>query len=140
MKKNKQLRGCVGSIVSEDAIANNIAQNAFNAAKKDSRMEPVSAQELKYLELSVSLLTSFEEINFTTQQDLLNKLNPKVDGLILQDGNRIGLFLPSVWLEIPNKTDFLNNLKIKAGLTPGYWSDNIKIYRFRTVEIKKNEN
>ncbi len=140
LKKNGKLRGCIGSIMSETAIASDIAKNTFNAAKNDRRMEPISQEELKSLELSVSLLTSFEEINFSTQQDLLDKLNPKVDGLILQDGNRVGLFLPSVWLEIPNKTDFLNNLKIKAGLTPNYWSENIKIYRFRTVEIKKNEN
>ena len=60
--------------------------------------------------------------------------------LIIRDGDRQGLFLPSVWKQLPDRREFLNNLKLKAGLSPNYWSENIKVYRFRTLEIKKNEN
>ena len=60
--------------------------------------------------------------------------------LIIRDGDRQGLFLPSVWKQLPDRQEFLSNLKLKAGLSPNYWSENIKVYRFRTLEIKKNEN
>ena len=48
------------------------------------------------------------------------------------------IFLPSVWKEIPDKQEFLNNLKFKAGMNPSYWSNKIKVYRFYTVEINQN--
>ena len=71
---------------------------------------------------------------------MLTKINQDIDGIILRDGNRQGVFLPSVWKQLPQKQEFLNNLKIKAGISPSYWSNKIKVYRFRTVEIKKDEN
>ena len=88
---------------------------------------------------SLSFLTGYEKIEATNEDDLLNKIVPNVDGMVLRDGNRQGLFLPSVWKQLPNKKEFLNNLKIKAGLSPSYWSNNVKVYRFRTVEISENE-
>ena len=71
---------------------------------------------------------------------MLAKVNAGVDGLVIRDGSRQGLFLPSVWKQLTDKRDFLNNLKLKAGMSPSYWSNAIKVYRFRTVEIKENEN
>ena len=68
---------------------------------------------------------------------MINQIKPKIDGLLIKDGERQGLFLPSVWKDIPNKKEFLTELKIKAGLSPNYWSDNIEVFRFRTVEITK---
>ena len=70
----------------------------------------------------------------------MNRIQPGVDGVIIRDGDRQGLFLPSVWAELPDKADFMKNLKIKAGMNPSFWSDNIKVYRFRTVEIMSDEN
>ena len=137
---NGELRGCIGTLIPQEGIALNIAANAYRAALEDSRFPPLSAEELPQTAVSISLLTDFERIRFTTEADLLNKIIPGVDGLVLRDGDRQGVFLPTVWEELPQPQDFLNNLKLKAGLSPNYWSDKIKVYRFRTVEISKHED
>ena len=86
------------------------------------------------------MLSGFEAINYKDEADLLSKIIQGVDGIVIRDGNRQGVFLPAVWKQLPDKAEFLNNLKIKAGMSPSYWSNRIKVYRFRVVEISKDEN
>lgn len=140
LNKNGELRGCIGSVVSNKAIAKDLADNTFAAALNDNRFSPVLPEELKDITVSISLLTNFEEITFNSYEDLLSKIKPNIDGILIRDGKRQGLFLPVVWKQIPSKNDFLTELKIKAGLSPSYWSDKIKVFRFRTVEIKNDNN
>ncbi len=137
LEKNNKLRGCIGSLLPTNAIATDLAKNTFSAAKNDSRFKPINENELKEITFKVSLLTGFEKIEFASYDDLLKQIKPKIDGLLIKDGERQGLFLPSVWEDIHNKKEFLTELKIKAGLSPNYWSDNIEVFRFRTVEITK---
>ena len=136
--KNGELRGCIGSLLPNMAVAGDVAANAYAAALEDSRFPPVNADELPQIEVSVSLVSDYERIDFASEEDLLKRLQPGTDGLIIRDGNRQGVFLPVVWQQLPDRRDFLNNLKIKAGMSPSYWSNNIKAYRFRVVEIKTN--
>ncbi len=140
LEKNGELRGCIGSLLPRRATALDVAENAYNAALHDGRFAPVAAGELGEIGIAVSLLTGFEPVAYENEEDLLAKVNAGVDGLVIRDGSRQGLFLPSVWKQLPDKRDFLNNLKLKAGMSPSYWSNAIKVYRFRTVEIKENEN
>lgn len=139
-KKDGSLRGCIGTVVPNQSIALDVASNTYAAALEDNRFEPVKPEELKELEISISLLTGFERIRYADEADLLQKIVAGTDGIIIRDGNRQGIFLPSVWKQLPGKQEFLNNLKVKAGMSPSYWSNKIKVYRFRTVEIKENEN
>ena len=55
-----------------------------------------------------------------------------IDGLIIQDAGRQGLFLPSVWAQVPHPMRFLRQLKIKAGLRPDHWSRTFQAFRFST--------
>lgn len=135
-----ELRGCIGSLLPNRAIADDIADNAYKAALEDSRFFPLTAEELKNIKTSISLLSGFEAINYKDEADLLSKIIQGVDGIVIRDGNRQGVFLPAVWKQLPDKAEFLNNLKIKAGMSPSYWSNRIKVYRFRVVEISKDEN
>ena len=98
-------------------------------------MVPLTPDELKKIGYSISLLSGYEPVSFVDEEDLLTKISAGTDGLVLRDGDRQGLFLPSVWKQFPDKKEFLNNLKIKAGLSPSYWSAKVKIFKFRTVEI-----
>lgn len=138
--KNGQLRGCIGSLIPRQAVALDVAQNTYKAAFEDTRFEPVTPEELKELSLSISFLTDYEKIEFANEEELLEQIVQGTDGVVLRDGDRQGLFLPSVWAQMKDKKEFLQELKLKAGMSPSYWSDKIKAYRFRTVEIKKNEN
>lgn len=140
LTKNGALRGCIGSLLPRQAIADDVAKNARKAATEDPRFKPVKPGELADLTVSISFLTDYEPINFKDEKDLLRQIVQGTDGVVLRDGNRQGLFLPSVWSEVKDKEEFLEELKLKAGMSPGYWSDKIRAYRFRTVEIKRDEN
>lgn len=140
LTKNGKLRGCIGSLMPRQAIAEDVAQNARKAALEDPRFKPVKPKEIPDLTISISFLTGYEQIEFNSEQELLDQMVQGTDGIVLRDGTRQGLFLPSVWSEVKDKKEFLEELKLKAGMSPGYWSDKIKAYRFRTVEIKKDEN
>ena len=105
---------------------------------EDTRFAPLSAEELPNIKISISLLTGYEKIYYKDEEELLNKIIAGVDGIVIRDGDRQGLFLPSVWEQLPDKKDFLNNLKLKAGMSPSFWSNDINVYRFRTVEVKEN--
>lgn len=124
--KNGKVADSIGTIVPSQAIAADIVNNSRSIAKDGK--------------IVISLLTDFERIIFTGEEDLLNKIIQGTDGLIIRDLNRQGLLLPLSWKEFPDKKEFLKQLKLNAGMSPLYWSDKIKIYRFRTVEVSKNEN
>jgi AmmeMemoRadiSam system protein A len=135
LEKNKQLRGCIGMLEAVLPLAEDISENAFSAAFKDPRFPPLHQSELKDLEIHLSILSPSEEINFTSEEDLIAQLRPNLDGLILESGSRRGTFLPSVWDSIPDPVQFLRHLKQKAGLAKNYWSDQIKVYRYTTEKI-----
>jgi uncharacterized protein len=130
-----ELRGCIGMLEAIRPVAEDVTENAFSAAFKDSRFPPLSPDEFKDLEIHVSILTPAEPIVFTSEQDLINQLQPGIDGLILQEGYRRRTFLPSVWESLPNPEQFLRHLKQKAGLPPDYWSDTIRVLRYRTEGV-----
>lgn len=132
---NHQLRGCIGMLEAVRPLAEDIAENAFSAAFKDPRFPPLSADELDELDIHLSILTPAKPVLFSSEQDLINQLQPGVDGLILEEGHRRGTFLPSVWDSLPKPEQFLRHLKQKAGLAPDYWSKNIKIYRYQAEII-----
>lgn len=133
---NHQLRGCIGMLEAIRPLVEDIAENAFLAAFKDRRFPLLEARELDELDIHLSILTPAEPISFNSEQDLLGQLQPGIDGLILQEGNRRGTFLPSVWEALPEPEQFLQHLKYKAGLAPDYWSETILIYRYLTEIIR----
>jgi hypothetical protein len=135
-----QLRGCVGSVEAYRPLFEDIAENAFNAARRDPRFNPVTKSELKHIRISLSLLTTPEEIKFHDEADLRQQIVPGCDGLILEEGRRRGLFLPAVWEQIPKIDDFLSHLKRKAGLPDNYLSADMVVKRFHAIEIEEDES
>jgi AmmeMemoRadiSam system protein A len=111
-------------------------QHAFNAAFRDWRFPRLELLELKGLTLSVSVLTPPAPVRFAGEAELLAQLRPGVDGLIIEDGGRRSLFLPSVWEEVPDPRQFLTLLKLKAGLSADHFSPRFMAQRFRSIEVK----
>jgi AmmeMemoRadiSam system protein A len=132
---NHALRGCTGTLKAIRPLAEDVAQNAFNAAFRDPRFPALQSDEFQSLAIHLSLLTPPEPLTFTSEQDLLSQLVPGLDGLVLQEGDRHETFLPTVWRSLPRPVEFVQQLKQKAGLSPGYWSDTLKFYRYRTENI-----
>ena len=115
LKKDGELRGCIGSLSAHRSLSEDVAENAFAAAFRDHRFSAVNEAEIDDIEMSISVLTAPEMIVFTSESDLISQLRPGLDGLILTEGGNRGTFLPSVWENYPQADSFFAHLKIKAG-------------------------
>lgn len=136
LEKDGDLRGCIGSIIAHRSLIGDLISNSQNAAFFDPRFNPVTKDEIDSLQIAVSLLSDPVPIEFSDEADLLFKIRPFKDGIIIKDANRQAVYLPSVWEQLPDKKEFLNSLKIKAGLRPDYFSKTFEAYRFEAVYIK----
>lgn len=132
-----QLRGCVGSVAAFRPLVADLIENTKNAAFQDPRFEPLKEEEFNRAKLSVSILTHPRRLFFKNEDELLDKIVPFLDGLVIKEGDKQALFLPSVWDQFFDKGDFLSSLKVKAGLAPDYFSDTLEVYRFETIYIKE---
>jgi len=132
---SKQLRGCIGQLIASRPLAEDVAENAFSAAFNDPRFPKLSSHEFDNLDIHISILSKPEPIFFESEDDLLQKIRPNVDGLILSEGYQRGTFLPSVWESLPDEESFLRHLKEKAGFPFDYWSKNIKVERYTTFSF-----
>jgi len=130
LERDGRLRGCIGMLEACRPLAEDVARNARAAAFEDPRFPPVSKPELDALDIHISVLSLPEEISFSSEADLLRRIRPGTDGLILREGYRCGTFLPSVWEQLPEKEMFLAHLKLKAGLPADYWSDTLQVSRY----------
>jgi AmmeMemoRadiSam system protein B/AmmeMemoRadiSam system protein A len=133
LKKDGDLRGCIGSLEAHRPLHEDVAENAFAAAFRDHRFSPINESEIDDVELSISVLTEPELLVFTSEKNLISQLRPGVDGLILTDGGYRGTFLPSVWEHYPQAETFFRHLKEKAGLPADHWSGTIKLERYETL-------
>lgn len=136
--RQKQLRGCIGSPIAHQALAKDIAQNAYKAAFSDPRFNAVQPEEYENLNLSISVLSPQAPMQIRDENDLLQQLRPGIDGLVIADGGRRALFLPSVWEQLPEPKQFLAQLKRKAGMAPDHWSAGFRANRFIAEEIHAN--
>ena len=132
LKLNNELRGCIGTLEAYQPLVKDIAHNAHAAAFSDPRFQPVLEKELENITFHISILSSAIPMTFDSEKDLLGQIKPGIDGLVLEDEQHRGTFLPAVWESLPEPAQFLQHLKQKAGLLPDYWSDTIKISRYTT--------
>ncbi len=130
-----ELRGCVGSVVPHRTLLKDLQENAHSAAFKDTRFEPLTGKEFPYIDIEVSLLSYPERIIFSTEEELLDKITPSQDGIIIRDGEFQSVYLPDVWEDLPDKREFMKSLKLKAGMEESYFSDTFQAFKFHTVKI-----
>ena len=136
LETNGQLRGCIGSIIAHKTLIEDLLTNAQHAAFSDPRFKPLTKEEFEKTDIAVSVLSEPKPLAFNGEEDLLEKIVPFKDGIIIKDGNHQAVYLPSVWEQLPDKKEFLNSLKIKAGLAPEHFSKTFQAFRFETVYIK----
>ena len=120
LKENGQLRGCIGSLTNLEPIHESVRGNAINAALHDPRFSPVTAEELDKLNYTISILTFPARVK-AQPADFTKVLRPRRDGVILAINGRQSTFLPEVWEEIPEPTEFLGHLCRKQGSQPEAW-------------------
>ncbi|HVP30878.1 MAG TPA: AmmeMemoRadiSam system protein A [Myxococcota bacterium] len=132
-----ELRGCTGSLVAHRPLVVDVTRNAFAAAFLDPRFPPLRSHELASLHLHVSVLGPQEPVEVETESELLARLRPGVDGLVLEEGACRATFLPAVWAQLPTPEAFLQHLKRKAGLPPGHWSQTIRFWRYAVEAVEE---
>jgi len=123
LKKSGMLRGCIGGFFPTQPLYQAVVDMTVSAATKDIRFDPVKPNELKAIEIEISVLTVPKELAFNSPEDLLAKLRMHVDGVILKMGPRQSTFLPQVWQQMPDKETFLARLSYKAGMAPNHWRE-----------------
>jgi hypothetical protein len=117
------LRGCIGTIEPiYENLATEIRENAIAAATRDYRFEPVSADELNDIEVSVDVLSEPEYV------ESIEELDPNIYGVIVVSGFKKGVLLPALD-GVNTVEEQLRIAKLKAGI----YSEPYEIYRF-TVE------
>ena len=136
LRRSGILRGCVGSLAATRPLVEDVAQNAFASAFRDSRFEPLTEEEQADLDIHLSILSTPEPLPCRSEAELLSKLRPGIDGLILADGPHRATFLPSVWESLAEPKRFLAALKRKAGLSEDHWSEGIRFHRYRAESIE----
>jgi len=126
------LRGCVGCLRARGPLVQEVARAAYSAAFRDPRFPPVCRDEVRQVRVHVSVLSDPVEVRCESESELMSRLRPGVDGVILSEGAKLGTFLPDVWEKFPEPSEFLRQLRVKAGLPPSYWSHTLKVERYTT--------
>ena len=121
LKRSGQLRGCIGGFFPEQPLFKEVVDKTASAAMKDRRFKPVSPDELDKIEIEISVLTVPKPLAFESPEDLLARLRPYIDGVILRKGRMQSTYLPQVWDQMPDKETFLGQLSRKAGMAPTDW-------------------
>jgi AmmeMemoRadiSam system radical SAM enzyme/AmmeMemoRadiSam system protein B/AmmeMemoRadiSam system protein A len=121
LKRGDVLRGCCGVLGKPMAVGSAIGSAAIRTAREDQRMAPISASELHFLHLDVTLLGPLTKIT-TAAAERPSAVKIGKHGLMIQRGQNSGLLLPSVATERGwGAVEFLRAVCTKAQLPTDAW-------------------
>ena len=123
LTKNGELRGCIGKIIPVQALYKDVIENTYSAALDDYRFSEVSKEELSKIQIEISILDIPKKIDYKNAEDLLNILLKNKFGVLITFQGKSATFLPQVWDELNNASEFLNHLCAKAGLSEEIWKN-----------------
>ncbi len=130
------LRGCIGTLEAYQPLAKDVQEHAVAAALQDPRFPVVQPQECSTIEIEVSVLTPKERLMYEGSQDLIEKIRPGIDGVVLQDGFRKATFLPQVWEKLPSPEEFLTHLCMKMGVNGNFWREKpLSVFLYQVQEF-----
>jgi AmmeMemoRadiSam system protein A len=139
INNNKKLRGCIGYIQPLYPLYKTVIENAFNSAYCDPRFPPLTEDEINIIHIEISVLSIPIKLIYKDSDDLLKKIFPFKDGVIIKKDFFSATFLPQVWEQLPEKQEFLNHLCMKAGLKPDEWKDgNLDVEIYNAEVFKEN--
>jgi AmmeMemoRadiSam system protein A len=127
IKRDGDLRGCLGVLELRGPLAEEVARCARDSAARDPRFPPMTPAELAEMSIDISILGPLEEI------DPLNEHSIEIGrhGLVVEDGRRRGLLLPQVAVEHRwTREQFLRQTCRKAMLSEDAWRTGARVFRF----------
>ena len=135
-----RLRGCIGTLEAYQPLAKDVQEHAVAAALQDPRFPIVRPGELAHIHIEVSALSPKTPLSYDDPQDLIDKLRPNIDGVVLQDGYRKATFLPQVWKQLPTPHEFLSHLCMKMGAPADLWQKrHLKVFTYQVQEFHEPE-
>ncbi len=138
--RDGRLHGCIGSLQATRALVDDVRRNALAAAFTDPRATVLRIDDLPLLRVEISHLSGLEPVAFASESELLVALRPGVDGVVLRYDAACSTLLPQVWEKIASRSEFLAELKMKAGLSRSFWSDRIEIHRYTVRRYVDSED
>lgn len=127
LTKDGQLRGCIGYIEPIEALIEAVRDNAISAAAHDNRFMPVESSELKDIKIEISVLTP-------PKTDTIDEIIKFKKGVVLRQGNRGATYLPQVWEDLSDPTQFFQSLCLKGGLDKNcYKNEDIQTMSYEAI-------
>lgn len=130
--KEGKLRGCIGRPYPNQSLGRALV-DASASATRDPRFPPLGEDELREVEIEVTVLTKPEEVEVNDLEQAEKKIELGEDGLIVRGKHSQGLLLPQVPIENDmNLEEFLDHTCRKAGFLPGAWKkEDIDLLKFQ---------
>jgi AmmeMemoRadiSam system protein A len=134
LRKKGELRGCIGRMAADIELAKTVGMMALQSAFNDPRFAPLELNEMKNIEIEISVLTPMLPIASP------NEIVVGRDGVLLSKAGRSAVFLPQVATENSwNRSEMLDNLCRKAGLAPGCWKQDAKFQVFQADVFSESQ-
>ncbi|MCI5167432.1 MAG: AmmeMemoRadiSam system protein A [Candidatus Electrothrix sp. GM3_4] len=135
------LRGCIGSLLGLEPLVAGVHRQAINAALRDNRFPLLTVNELPEMVIEISVLTPPQNLEYTDSKNLISRLQPGIDGVILKiPGGAGATFLPQVWEQLPEPETFLRHLCCKAGLPGDSWQHgNLTVQTYQACHFDEQE-
>ena len=128
LKKRGDLRGCIGRMIPDKPLHRLAGDVALQSALEDPRFRPVTLEELKDLEIEISVLTPMSPVP-NADHVVVGR-----DGVLIRKGGRSAVFLPQVAPEQGwGRDEMLEHLCLKAGLLPGSWKQGAELLTFQAI-------
>lgn len=131
------LNGCIGTVEPDEPLGRATPRCAWQAAFADPRLPPLTHEDLDDLHLDVSVLSELTEVPAGSARELLGQIRPGIDGLRISAGRDTAVFLPSVWRQLPEPSEFLARLMRKAGLSSRRWPSDMRAELFTTASMRR---
>lgn len=138
--ENGDLRGCIGALEAYQPLVEDVREHAAAAAMLDYRFPPVRPEEVPGLRIEISRLTPPQPLEYQTPAELIERLRPGIDGVILRDGPQRATFLPQVWQKLPDPHEFLSHLCLKMGAPANLWQrKKLQVFTYQVEEFAEGE-
>ncbi len=126
LNKGGRLRGCIGHMQEDTPLCQIVGTMALQAAFNDRRFRPVRMAELRDIEIEISVLTPFRQV------DGVDDIKVGRDGVVIKKDGRSAVFLPQVAPEQGwTRDEMLDHLSAKAGLPKNGWKNGARFFTFQ---------
>lgn len=141
LHQRRELRGCTGTLLARQPLADEVIHTAAQTALYDPRFSPLAPDEVSLTEIEISVLTAPAKLEVPSPEVLPSLIRPGTDGVTLYRGPYRATFLPQVWDKIPDPVTFLDMLCQKMGLQARAWTHpGMQVEVYQVEEFSENEH